>query len=547
LPAHPANLGDFVKTNPSSAERIQLDSTLVPASVVQLRREEALYSELEKLACVLESPKRMAHDVQGLVKVLTAVNSIRGLIVLERPLFELILDVIPADRGAIVLVEDTGGLLPGVLAWDRNQDSGAFRICKQMSDQVLRESSAILSNEIQDESDGAPRTAIAAPLIAFDHTLGFIYLEGHDSGLRFDSGHLHILLIIATIAATVLENARHLQSLDRENERLREEVNLQHALVGDSPPMREVYRFISKVAPSDSTVLLLGESGTGKELVARAIHQNSPRNHQPFVAINCAALTDTLLESELFGHEKGAFTGAVTQTRGKLEVAESGTVFLDEIGELAPQLQAKLLRVLQEHEFIRVGGTRPIRLNIRLITATNRNLEGAVKEGAFRSDLYYRLNVVSICLPPLRGHKDDIPLLATHFIRKHSARVGRRVLGIGKTTEGYLLSYDWPGNVRELENAIEHAIVLGTTDQLLPEDLPDSVLEVPPGKTTPPSEFHAAVREAKRKLIHAALAETKGNYTQAAKKLGLQRNYFHRLVRNLQMRDAFKRPSSSVC
>ena len=298
----------------------------MPANVVQLRREEGLYFAPDKLASVLESPGRMARDVHGLLKVISALNSIRGLIGLERPLFELILDVIPVERAAIVLVEDTGGLLPGVLAWDKCQGSAPFRICKQMSDRVLAESSAIFSNEVQDAEGAAPRSAMAAPLIAFDRALGFIYLESGSEGVRFDVGHLHMLAIIAAIAATVLENARHLQALDRENQRLRDEAKVQHAMVGESGRMREVYQFISKVARSDSTILLLGESGTGKELVARAIHQNSPRSRQPFVAINCAAITETLLESELFGYEKGAFTGAAAQTRGKLEVAEGGTV-----------------------------------------------------------------------------------------------------------------------------------------------------------------------------------------------------------------------------
>ena len=529
-----------MKLAPCIADRIQLDAALVPANVVQLRREEGLYLEPEKLASVLESPGRMARDVHGLLKVISAINSIRGLIGLERPLFELILDVIPAERAAIVLVEDTGGLLPGVLAWDKTQGSVPFRVCKQMSDRVLAESSAIFSNDVQD-AEGAPRSAMAAPLIAFDRALGFIYLESGSGGVRFDVGHLHMLAIIAAIAATVLENARHLQALDRENQRLRDEASLQHAMVGESARMREVYQFISKVARSDSTILLLGESGTGKELVARAIHQNSTRSRQPFVAINCAAITETLLESELFGYEKGAFTGAAAQTRGKLEVAGGGTVFLDEIGELAPALQAKLLRVLQEHEFTRVGGTRPVRLDIRLVTATNRDLEQAAGQGIFRRDLYYRLNVVSKSLPPLREHKEDIPLLSSHFIQKSSAKVGRKVLGVTSAAEGCLMNYDWPGNVRELENAIEHAMVLGSTDLLLPEDLPDSVLDAVPGEAGSASEFHAAVREAKRQLIRAALGEANGNYTKAAKNLGLQRNYFHRLIRNLDLHDELKR------
>jgi transcriptional regulator with GAF, ATPase, and Fis domain len=538
---HPPSFGGCLKASSCNAERVQLDAAMVPANVFQLRREDALYLEPDKLASVLESPERMARDVQGLLKVVCAINSIRGLIGLEQPLFELLLDVIPAERGAIVVVEDTGGLLPEVLAWDRENGPAPFRICKQMSDQVLRECSAIFSNEVQDRDGASPRSAMAAPLIVFDRALGFIYLESTGRGVRFDAGHLHMLAIIADIAATVLENARHLQALDRENQRLREEVDVQHAMVGESVRMREIYQFISKVARSDSTVLLLGESGTGKELVARAIHQNSPRSRQPFVAINCAAITETLLESELFGHEKGAFTGAAAQTQGKFEVAQGGTVFLDEIGELAPQLQAKLLRVLQEHEFTRVGGTRSIRLDVRLITATNRDLDKAATDGIFRRDLYYRLNVVSKCLPPLRERREDIPLLSSHFVRKYSAKIGRKVLGVGSRAEECLLNYTWPGNVRELENAIEHAIVLGSSDLLLAEDLPDSVLDAAPAEAGPPSQFHAAVREAKRQLIRAALSEANGSYTKAAQRLGLQRNYLHRLIRNLDLQDAPKK------
>jgi len=512
---------------------------MMPQSVVQLRREDALCLEPEKFASVLESPARMARDVQGLLKVVSAMNAIRGLIGLERPLFELILEVIPAERGAMVLTEDTGGLLPQVLTWDKEQGSTPFRICKQMTDRVLQECAALLTNQVEDAN--GHRAAMAAPLIVFDRVLGFIYLDKRASDVRFDAGHLHMFVIIAAIAATVLENARHLQALETENQRLREEVNLQHAMVGDGPRMREIFQFIAKVARSDSTILLLGESGTGKELVARAIHENSLRSRQPFIAINCAAITETLLESELFGYEKGAFTGAANQTRGKLEVAEGGSVFLDEIGELASPLQAKLLRVLQEHEFTRVGGTRPIKLNVRLIAATNRNLEEAARQGTFRRDLYYRLNVVSKQMPPLRERRQDIPSLASHFVRKYSTKVGRRVVGISSDAEACMLNYSWPGNVRELENAIEHAIVLGSTDIVLAEDLPESVLESVPSGGAPPSEFHAAVAEAKRQLIRAALAEANGSYTNAAKRLGLQRNYLHRLIRNLDLQEALKR------
>jgi len=387
-----------LKTDTSTSDRIVFDAEMALGNLIQLSREEALSVGPDKLASVLESPGRMARDVHGLLKLVSAVNAIQGLIWLERPLFELILDVIPADRGALVLTEGTESL-PRLLAWNKDRGSQSLRICKQMTDRVLCEGLALSSNAVASQNDAAPRSVMAAPLIVFDRALGFVYLETTKSDIRFDAGHLHMLVIIAAIAATVLENARHLQRLEKENQWLRDEVNLQHAMVGESPRMHEIYQFVAKVAASDSTILLLGESGTGKELVARAIHQSSPRNRQPFVAINCAAITETLLESELFGYEKGAFTGATQQTRGKLEVAEGGSVFLDEIGELASPLQAKLLRVLQEHEVTRVGGTRAIKLNLRLIAATNRNLEDAVRQGVFRRDLYYgSMSFPSPCL-----------------------------------------------------------------------------------------------------------------------------------------------------
>ena len=260
--------------------------------------------------------------------------------------------------------------------------------------------------------------------------MGVIYLDASNPDAHFDENHLQLLTAIGSIAAAALDNARRMESLEQENRRLQDEISLEHNMVGDSPRMRDVYQFIARVAPRDITVLIFGESGTGKELVARAIHRTSSRANKPCVAINCAALAENLLESELFGHEKGAFTGAIAQKKGKLEVAEGGTVFLDEIGELAPLLQAKLLRVLQEREFERVGGTRTIKLDVRLIAATNRDLEEEVKKGRFREDLFYRLNVVSLRMPALRERREDIPLLASYFAAKFSQRSNRPVLGV---------------------------------------------------------------------------------------------------------------------
>jgi transcriptional regulator with GAF, ATPase, and Fis domain len=310
-----------------------------------------------------------------------------------------------------------------------------------------------------------------------------------------------------------------------------------HDMVGDSPPMRAVYESIRKVAAAECTVLLAGETGTGKELAARAIHENSPRARRPFVAINCAALTEALLESELFGHERGAFTGAVALKKGKLEVADGGTLFLDEIGDLAAALQAKILRALQHHEFERVGGTRTIKADVRVIAATNQDLEAAVAAGRFRQDLWYRLNVVSITMPPLRERRADIPRLAAHF----AAKYGRgRLVECSSEALDALRAYDWPGNVRELENVIERAVVLGCSDRIVVADLPQAIVEAAGGIPVeqPGALFHRRVVETKRQLILDAIDRAGGNCTAAAKLLGINPTYLHRLLKNLRLRDA---------
>jgi Nif-specific regulatory protein len=341
------------------------------------------------------------------------------------------------------------------------------------------------------------------------------------------------------------ENALHVAWLEGENQRLQNEIVLSHNIVGESQRIRSVLNFIAKVAPTDSTVLIRGESGTGKELAARAIHLNSPRAAKPFVAINCAALTETLLESELFGHEKGAFTGATSQKRGKFEVADGGTIFLDEMGEMSMVLQAKLLRVLQEQEFERVGGTRPIKVDVRLIAATNRDLEAMIKQGTFRQDLYYRLNVVSLVMPPLRERREDIPLLANYFATKYSQKCKRQIRGISPEARACLKIYDWPGNVRELENAVERAVVLGSSDLIRPEDLPEVVLESEPEGAVSINaaigSYHETIIETKKQLILNAVEQADGNITEAAKLLGVQGNYLHRLISNLNLRSALKK------
>lgn len=293
-------------------------------------------------------------------------------------------------------------------------------------------------------------------------------------------------------------------------------------IIGESGRMQEVLALTKRVAPSDATVLVRGESGTGKELIARAIHFNSPRAHGPLVNLNCAALPEQLLESELFGHEKGAFTGAIAQRKGRFEQADGGSIFLDEIGDLSPALQVKLLRVLQEREFERVGGNRTLTANVRVLAATHRDLERAMREGSFREDLYYRLNVVTIQIPPLRERREDIPLLLEHFLRKFASKNRRDVTGLTATARDALLKYDYPGNVRELENIVERATLLCRGRVIDLEDLPATVR---PGQRSPgeplPKDLPGVLADIERQAIESALERSGGVQTQAAEALGI--------------------------
>lgn len=330
-----------------------------------------------------------------------------------------------------------------------------------------------------------------------------------------------------------LERALEYQRLHRENRQYRREAQRQFGvqnLIGNSDAMKRILELIDKVADSDSTVLIYGESGTGKELVARAIHYRSDRMDKPLVPINCAAIPSDLLESELFGYEKGAFTGAHRTKIGRFEYANGGTLFLDEIGEMSPQLQVKLLRVLQEKSFERLGGVRPIQIDVRIIAATNRNLEKAMEEGKFREDLYYRLSVIPIHIPPLRERKEDIPVLVEHFLEKFNREKGRNITGISPKAMDKLMTYWWPGNVRELENLIERVVVLKRSGTIDVEDLPEKILtsgaKDPLGTIVLPEQgiqLDATIHRLERELILQALKRTKGVKKEAAQLLGMKR------------------------
>ncbi len=320
-----------------------------------------------------------------------------------------------------------------------------------------------------------------------------------------------------------IAQVRERQRLIMENRELREALQERHrveGIIGESGRMQEVLSLVRRVAGSDATILIQGESGTGKELIARAIHYASPRAGAPLVSVNCAALPETLLESELFGHEKGAFTGAVAARKGRFELADGGSLFLDEIGDLPLHLQVKLLRVLQEREFERVGSSRPVAVNVRLLAATHRDLEALVRAGRFRDDLYYRINVVTISLPPLRERREDIPRLLDHFVEKFSRRNGKRIGGLTRDAREALLRYDYPGNVRELENLVERAVILTRDEVIGLEDLPLGVKEregEPSGETS----LTVRVEGLERRMIREALARAEGVQTRAAEILGI--------------------------
>ena len=329
------------------------------------------------------------------------------------------------------------------------------------------------------------------------------------------------------------------RGLERENVSLQQQLDERyglHEIVGDSPALREVLETIKQVAPSRATILIEGESGTGKELVARAIHTLSPRAKSPFLAVHCAALSSNLLESELFGHERGAFTGAVERRQGRFESADGGTLFLDEIGEIDPSVQVKILRVLETREFERVGGNRVVQTDVRLVAATNRSLRQMAKEGTFREDLFYRLNVITLHIPPLRDRPGDVALLAAHFLQRHARENGKKLSGFAPEVMEIFRRYRWPGNIRELGNAIHRMVVLARGERLEKEDLPPEMMvesgESLPGAKGVPDTLNLA--EVERRLVTRALRQTDQNITQAAELLGLSRRTLHRKLNEMK-------------
>ncbi len=517
----------------TAGEDVPASSGSPDGSTIELRLEDSLYLSSTGAPLDAKTSLRAGHDMRLLLRLSTLLHSFRSLYggqnqpaqnALSRHLMSLFMDIIPAARGAVFAPSPDPAAPYVTLA----ETTPPVEVDGEIFARVAAQGVALNSNG----------EVLAAPIRVREEVEAVLYFQAARQG-AFDEGHLQMLTAVAGMASVAWENASMLKWLGDENDRLRQELKIEHGIVGGSVKLRDIQKQIARVAPSNATVLILGESGTGKELIARAVHGNSARAAAPFVAINCAALTETLLESELFGYEKGAFTGALAQRKGKLETASGGTVFLDEIGELPPLLQAKILRVLQERELQRVGGTQTVKLDIRLLAATNRDLAEMVKKGAFRQDLYYRLNVVTLNAPALRQRPEDIVPLAEHFAAKFARQCGRKIAGISPQARAYLQSYSWPGNVRELENAIERAVVLGIAETILPEDLPENVREERPAGISA-SLYEEAVESAKRQVVLRAFEQAAHDHESAAKLLGLHPNYLHRLIRALDLRTALK-------
>ncbi|MFW5930538.1 MAG: sigma 54-interacting transcriptional regulator [Desulfosalsimonas sp.] len=384
--------------------------------------------------------------------------------------------------------------------------------------------------QISDQIGFKTYSIACVPLKVEGKVTGVVEFINKEGGGTFQESDLELMNVFSELAAVAIENARKFRLVEQENRELKQELNHSSDIIGESRAIRHVVEDALRVADSIASTLILGDSGTGKELLARLIHQASTRCNRHLVTLNCAAFPETLLEAELFGYEKGAFTGAVGSKIGKFELADQGTIFFDEIAEMSHSMQVKLLRVLQDGVFYRLGGNVPIAVDVRVIAATNRDIAAEVKSGRFREDLYYRLNVVELHMPSLRERKSDIPLLARHFAGIFQKEKGSDSLEITDTAIEKMMHYDWPGNVRELQNAMERAVVMGRGGKIRAEDLPmlhteSSFESMPVGKT-----LNEAVNEFKKKFIEANLKNTGGNQSQAAKTMGIQRTYLSRLV-----------------
>ncbi len=520
----------------------------------------------------LEPPEEKSDDDIALPKVGRAAANLCRLafelakatdvVTLANVALDGLFDGTQVDAGAVLLASrrptaKSGGDNLEVVASRSDSPHRYHRVSTFLSSTVMRDGQAVLARNVMDDSQLGSRdskgeilatSVICAPIRRAGKVLGVIHLYATDSARTTDPDDLEFTLAVADTVAVALENlsrqqelAENLNQIRDENVQLRERLRVESEIVGSSEPMRHVEQEIARAAPSRATVLIRGESGVGKELVARAVHFSSPRKKGPFVCLNCAALSETLLESELFGHEKGAFTGATERKIGKFEAADKGTLMLDEIGEMNAKTQAKFLRVLEGHPFERVGGSEAIKVDVRVIAATNRDLEKDVAEGNFRRDLYFRLHVLEIVVPALRKRPEDIPELAEYFLHRFITETGSKIKGFTPRAMEEMLRYRWPGNVRELKNVIERAVVLARGQYIDHDDLVlsalrtvgDSEAGLVDGRIA--SSEPASLAEVERRHILETLRATGWNKSRAATILGIERSTLDRKIRRYEL------------
>ncbi|HCG63269.1 MAG: nif-specific transcriptional activator NifA [Spirochaetae bacterium HGW-Spirochaetae-4] len=486
-----------------------------------------------------------ANELQVLYEISKILDETKDLKEILHPILSSLTEHTPIVRGAITLMNRDTRMIMIESAYgltEAQKKRGRYRMGEGITGSVVQSGVHVIIPDVSKDRRYINKTGaetelikknkrisfICVPIRSDNETLGtlnvsFIDIPDIDLDVYFQ-----LLSVIASMVARAVKIRQELREekerLVAENLRLKEELEERHTperIIGRSQVMQQLFDLIAQVSKSDATVMIRGESGTGKELVAQEIHDNSMRSRMPFVKVNCAALPENIIESELFGHEKGAFTGAHMLRKGRFELADQGTLFLDEIGELSPQMQVKLLRAVQEQEFERVGGTKTIKINVRIIAATNRNLEDEILKGTFREDLYYRLNVFPLHIPPLRERKSDILLLCDHFIEKYNRKNHCNIKRITSTAIDLLMMYHWPGNVRELENCIERSVILSRDDVIHGYHLPPSLQSAESSNTQFSSTLQQAVDALEKELVADALKHARGNQAKAAQNLGI--------------------------